>query len=96
MTEPAPVPALSPGLAGTIHDGDLAGPAPGGGGRLRGAGSFAAVFFENKLAIAGVVIVVFMFAFCFLGPLVYHTDQVHTNLNQVTLPPGPGRAGNRR
>ena len=31
-----------------------------------------------------------MFAFCFLGPLFYHTDQVHTNLNQVTLPPGPG------
>ena len=48
------------------------------------------MFFENKLAIAGVVIVVFMFAFCFLGPLFYHTDQVHTNLNQVTLPPGAG------
>ncbi len=31
-----------------------------------------------------------MFAFCFLGPLFYHTDQVHTNLNKVTLPPGAG------
>lgn len=91
MTEQAPVAALSPRLPGAIHHGDLGEPAPGESGRLRGAGSFAAVFFENKLAIAGVVIVVFMFAFCFLGPFLYHTDQVHTNLNRVTLPPGAGR-----
>jgi peptide/nickel transport system permease protein len=28
--------------------------------------------------------------FSFVGPLVYHTDQVHTNLDTVNLPPGPG------
>jgi peptide/nickel transport system permease protein len=48
------------------------------------------VFAQNKLAIPGVVILIGMFGFCFLGPLVYHTDQIHTNLSAVTLPPGPG------
>ena len=38
------------------------------------------VFGENKLAIAGVVVLAAIFAFCFGGPLVYHTDQVHVNL----------------
>lgn len=99
MTDQTPVPALDPRLTGAGLDpaqperGPLGQDSPDGAvgpGRLRGYGSFATVFFENKLAIAGVVIVVFMFAFCFLGPLFYHTDQVHTNLNQVTLPPGAG------
>ena len=96
MTDQTPVPALDPRLPGAGLDPAQPERGPSGPdgavgpGRLRGYGSFAAVFFENKLAIAGVVIVVFMFAFCFLGPLFYHTDQVHTNLNQVTLPPGPG------
>ena len=34
------------------------------------------VFLENKLAIVGVVILVLIFGFCYLGPLFYHTDQV--------------------
>ena len=29
-----------------------------------------------------------IFAFCFLGPLFYHTDQVHVNLANENLPPG--------
>ena len=48
------------------------------------------VFVENKLAIVGVVILVLIFAFCYLGPLFYHTDQVHVNLANENLPPGPG------
>jgi peptide/nickel transport system permease protein len=48
------------------------------------------VFLENRLAIAGVVILVAIGAFCFIGPLVYHTDQVHVNLGNENLPPGPG------
>ncbi len=47
-------------------------------------------FAANKLAIVGIGVVVLMFAFSFLGPVFYHTDQVHTNLSQVTLPPGAG------
>jgi peptide/nickel transport system permease protein len=38
------------------------------------------VFAENKLALFGVGFVVFIAAFCFVGPLVYHTNQVNTDL----------------
>ena len=48
------------------------------------------VFIENKLAIVGVVLLVLIFGFCFLGPLFYHTDQVHVNLANENLPPGSG------
>jgi peptide/nickel transport system permease protein len=48
------------------------------------------VFLENKLAIAGVVILATIFVFCFLGPTFYHTDQVHVNLANENLPPGAG------
>jgi peptide/nickel transport system permease protein len=46
------------------------------------------VFVENKLAIVGAVILVAMVLFCYIGPLVYHTDQVHTNLAIENLAPG--------
>ncbi|MGH3210582.1 MAG: dipeptide ABC transporter ATP-binding protein [Trebonia sp.] len=48
------------------------------------------VFLENKLAIVGVVLLVLIFGFCFIGPMFYHTDQVHVNLANENLPPGPG------
>jgi peptide/nickel transport system permease protein len=48
------------------------------------------VFLENKLAIVGVVLLVLIFGFCFIGPLFYHTDQVHVNLANENLPPGTG------
>jgi peptide/nickel transport system permease protein len=47
-----------------------------------------AVFVKNRLAVAGLAIVVAMFGFSFIGPLVYHTDQVHTRLAALGLPPG--------
>lgn len=47
-------------------------------------------FLENRLAILGLVLFVAMLLFCFLGPLFYRTDQVHTRLALETLPPGPG------
>jgi peptide/nickel transport system permease protein len=46
------------------------------------------VFVQNKLAIIGLAIIVFMLLFSFIGPLIYHTDQIHTHLSQVDLPPG--------
>jgi peptide/nickel transport system permease protein len=49
------------------------------------------VFVENRLAIAGMIILALIFAFCFLGPLVYHTDQIHVNLANENLSPGAGR-----
>ncbi len=90
MTDRPPVPDLSPAPPpGHLTAAD---PAPDGArdGRLRGFGSVAAVFGENKLAIIGLAVVLVVFAFCFLGPVFYHTDQVHTNLGQVTRPPGSG------
>ena len=45
------------------------------------------VFLENKLAVTGVAIFVAMFVFCFVGPLFYHTDQVHVNFAIENMPP---------
>jgi peptide/nickel transport system permease protein len=35
--------------------------------------------YENKIALAGVAIVVLITAFCFIGPLLYHTNQTSPN-----------------
>jgi peptide/nickel transport system permease protein len=45
------------------------------------------VFTENRLAVVGVVIVAFLAVFCFIGPLLYHTDQVHVDLAAANQPP---------
>lgn len=42
---------------------------------------------ENKLAAVGLGIIVLFILFCYVGPLIYHTDQVHIDLSQATLPP---------
>lgn len=44
-------------------------------------------FTRNKLAVAGVVIVVLMVLFCYVGPLIYHTDQTYTNILNSNDPP---------
>jgi peptide/nickel transport system permease protein len=38
------------------------------------------VFAENKLALVSLGVIVFIFLFCFVGPLIYRTNQVNTNL----------------
>ena len=48
------------------------------------------VFAENKLALASLGVVVFMILFCFVGPLIYQTDQVHTDLSQTLCHPTGG------
>jgi peptide/nickel transport system permease protein len=48
-------------------------------------------FLDNRLAVVGLVVIVLLVLFSFIGPLLYHTDQVHTRLALETLPPGPGR-----
>jgi len=45
------------------------------------------VFSENRLAVVGIGIVVFFVLFCFVGPLIYHTNQVTTNLAVSSEPP---------
>jgi peptide/nickel transport system permease protein len=46
------------------------------------------VFAENRLALASLVMLVFIVLFCFIGPYLYHSDQVHTNLTDALCPPG--------
>jgi peptide/nickel transport system permease protein len=47
-------------------------------------------FTKNRLAIVGVVIVCLMVLLCFVGPLLYHTDQVETNIMESNLAPSAG------
>jgi peptide/nickel transport system permease protein len=47
----------------------------------------AAVFVQHRLAVVGLAIIVFVILFSFLGPFVYRTDQVHTNLINANQPP---------
>jgi peptide/nickel transport system permease protein len=68
--------------------GDRAGPLAA---EADGAGSWVRNFADNRLAVAGLVVVVLLTLFCFVGPLLYHTDQIHTRLALETLPPGAGR-----
>jgi peptide/nickel transport system permease protein len=45
------------------------------------------VFSQNPLAVASVGLVVFLILFCFVGPLMYRTNQVYVNLGAIGLPP---------
>lgn len=68
---------------------DLSASPEGGEGRATGSlwRLILDVFIKNRLAVAGLLIILFMVLFSFVGPLFYHTDQVHTNLHAITLPP---------
>jgi peptide/nickel transport system permease protein len=57
--------------------------------RKRGA-SVLEVFMDNKLALVGIIIIVLIALFCFAGPLVYHTNQISSNLSISNNPPGHG------
>ena len=45
---------------------------------------------RRKTAVAGAILLLLVVAFCFLGPLVYGTDQSHTDLASARLGPGAG------
>jgi len=45
------------------------------------------VFIKNRLAVVGLLIIIFFALFSFVGPLFYHTDQIHTNINKLNLRP---------
>ena len=61
------------------------------GGEVHTSGSVLRLlwrtFRENKLALVGVISVVVIALFCFVGPLFYVTDQIHSNLLNVNLAP---------
>ena len=68
------------------ENGHIVASAKGKKSRQRGTG-IAEVFFENKLALVGAVIIVAVTLFCFVGPLFYHTNQVISNLANANNPP---------
>jgi peptide/nickel transport system permease protein len=70
----------------------LSGEEPGGIGEAEASGGWLwlRAFAGNRLALAGLVVVVVLTLFSFLGPLFYHTDQIHTRIGMETLPPGSG------
>jgi peptide/nickel transport system permease protein len=47
-------------------------------------------FAANPLGLTGLVLIAALAVCCFLGPLVYHSDQVHANIQITNLPPGRG------
>ncbi len=47
-------------------------------------------FARNRLAVAGLGVLVFFVLFCFGGPFVYHANVLSTNLAATNLPPGAG------
>jgi peptide/nickel transport system permease protein len=45
------------------------------------------VMAENRVALAGVIVILLMAGFSFIGPIVYHTNQISTNLPGSLRPP---------
>ena len=90
---PVGVPAPARGSRGR-HAGPVsAGPASGVtpleafGRRVR---RIVAACRANPLATTGGLVIVVVAAFCFIGPLLYHTDQTHVFLSQANLSPRAG------
>jgi peptide/nickel transport system permease protein len=89
---PEPVgPDMSTGLGTIASDGPAIAPGMLPAGKPRSAFRRGLeVFLENKLAVTGVAIFVAMVLFCFAGPFLYHTDQIHVNLAIENMAPGKG------
>jgi peptide/nickel transport system permease protein len=82
-----------------IAAGDLVGggrPPEGGESRSTGGAlrQMSRVFVQNKLAVVGLGVIVFMVLFCFVGPHIYTTNQTNSESILVTstsnAPPGNG------
>jgi peptide/nickel transport system permease protein len=58
--------------------------------RSAGGRMWLRAFADNRLAVAGLAVVIALTLFSFVGPLLYHTDQIHTRLAMETLRPGAG------
>ncbi len=74
----------------------IAGPVgtvPAGGDMTSGGGRrslFLDEVLRNKRAMGGCAVVLLLILFCFVGPLIYRTNQTTVNLGISNLPPGPG------
>ncbi|MGH2836655.1 MAG: ABC transporter permease [Solirubrobacteraceae bacterium] len=52
--------------------------------------TFTRDFARHRLGTAGLALIVALIAFCFLGPLLHPTDQVHANIEITNFGPGRG------
>jgi ABC-type dipeptide/oligopeptide/nickel transport system permease subunit len=52
--------------------------------------SMLTVAWDNKLAMAGLATVIALTLFCYVGPLLYHTNETSTNLLLANMPPSAG------
>ncbi len=70
-------------------------PAPLGGSAGDSGGSTLGIlvrtYAENKLAVAGLAVVIAVALFCFVGPVFYHSDTIASRLLEVNLRPGRDR-----
>jgi ABC-type dipeptide/oligopeptide/nickel transport system permease subunit len=69
------------------------GPSPEGGDvQISASGWRLAIrsFAENKLALVSVLLLVAAVLFCFLGPHLYHSNQINSNVLDTDLHPGKG------
>jgi peptide/nickel transport system permease protein len=88
-------------MAARSESGESAGPAgaaqaapqplPGTGQRQAAASGVLRAFLANRLGVVGLAMIAAIALFCFVGPLFYHTDQVHANIMLTNEPPGSGR-----
>jgi peptide/nickel transport system permease protein len=64
------------------------------GGQVAGQGTSWRLalksFAENRLAVVGIGVVIFFILFCFLGPHLYHSNQISANVANSDLPPQHG------
>jgi ABC-type dipeptide/oligopeptide/nickel transport system permease subunit len=56
----------------------------------RRLGGVLSAAWQNKPAVAGLVTAIVLTLFCFVGPLLYHTNETATNLILANLPPSAG------
>ena len=90
MTDPTR-PGASDDALVIVHPPEPGPPAPLPGdhtaparGPLRRTGRFLR---RNKSALVGLVLIILVLLFSFVGPILYPTDQIHTNLTANNLPP---------
>ncbi len=81
--------ANNPSLSGNLPPLDIQ-RAPEGGdvGAIQSGWRLALrEFLSNRLAVIGFGMLIFFVLFSFIGPLIYRTDQIDTNLTSANLPP---------
>jgi ABC-type dipeptide/oligopeptide/nickel transport system permease subunit len=84
---------LGPAGMGLGPEAELAEAGPDGGAVYSEGSAFrlaVQAFAENRLALVGVLLIVFFLLFSFLGPHLYHTNQTSDDLFKAHLRPGRG------